>query len=56
MTTYIEVTVVAADSHGNRDTMDVKVTVDQRGRGWSGHAVADSAACWSPGDGQPDRP
>ena len=36
-------------------TMDVKVTVTNE-EDWSGHAVADSAACWSPGDGQPDRP
>ena len=36
-----EVTVVATDSHGNRGTMDVKVTVTNEEEAWSGHAVAD---------------
>ena len=51
-----EVTVVATDSLGNRGTKAVTVKVPNVDEEGCGNPVADSAACWSPGDGQPDRP
>ena len=42
-----EVTVVAADSNGNRGTMDVKVTVENEDEDGVVTLSQDPAACWS---------